>query len=76
MSGGGCWEGEQMDISVEEFVELLVKELNAQVKTNPDNRSLLYNAARMLNVFNELFAMTWRDVEIAEERIRDPEVRS
>ena len=52
MSGGGCWEGEQMDISVEEFVELLVKELNAQVKTNPDNRSLLYNAARMLNVFN------------------------
>lgn len=60
-----------MDVDVETFIEQLVADLDKQIKEKPDNMELLYNVARMLRVFNEMFTMNWLDVEIAEARIMD-----
>lgn len=60
---------------LDDFVTDLVTQLEERTKTAaPDDRGLIYSAARLLRAYNELFAMTWTDVAMAEERIREREV--
>lgn len=61
-----------MDIWVDDFVTDLIQQLDGKVKTATVNdRALFYCASRMLKAYNELFAMTWNDVVLAEERIKE-----
>ena len=59
---------------LDDFVTDLVTQLEERTKTSaPDDRGMIYSAARLLRAYNELFAMTWNDVTMAEERIRERE---
>ena len=61
-------------IWVDDFVTDLIQQLEGKVKTATVNdRALFYCAARMLSAYNELFAMKWEDVVLAEERIKERE---
>ena len=61
-------------IWVDDFVTDLIQQLEGKVKTATVNdRAPLYCAARMLSAYNELFAMKWEDVVLAEERIKERE---
>ncbi len=64
-----------MDVWVDSFVTDLIQQLEEKVKrtTISEGRALLYCAARMLSAYNELFAMKWQDVVLAEERIKEKE---
>lgn len=63
-----------MDVWVDSFVTDLIQQLEGKVKAATVNdRALFYCAARMLTAYNELFAMKWEDVVLAEERIKERE---
>ena len=61
---------------VDDFVTDLIQQLDGKVNstTISEGRALFYCAARMLSAYNELFAMKWEDVVLAEERIKEQEV--
>ena len=64
-----------MEQTVDCFVKDLIEDLAAEAIRNPDaaKRTTFFNASRMLKAYNELFDMSWRDVEDAEAMIRDRE---
>lgn len=66
-----------MEEYLDEFIFDLADKLDAKAKrAEAEDRTLFYNASRLLRAFNELFAIRWSDVSLAEARIKDPEVKS
>ena len=66
-----------MDDYLDDFIANLDDQIDAKVKSaKSEDRTIFYNAAILLRAFNELFAIRWSDVALAEERIKDPEVKS
>lgn len=61
-----------MEEYLDEFIVDLADKLDAKVKrAEAEDRTLFYNASRLLRAFNELFAIRWSDVALAEARIKD-----
>lgn len=55
------------------YVFELCNALEKEARENPVNREAHYTAAKLLRVFNELFDISLRDVEWAEQMIKDRE---
>lgn len=55
------------------YVFELCNALEKEARENPVNREAHYTAAKLLRAFNELFSISWREVEWAEQMIKDRE---
>ena len=60
-----------MNTQMEVLITDTADRLEHEAKRNPENRETHYIAAKLLRAFNELFAPTWDDVELAERMRRD-----
>ena len=56
-----------------DYIQELCEKLEKEAIDNPENKEVHYTAAKLLRAFNELFAVTWQDVEYAEEMRKDRE---
>ena len=60
-----------MNTQMEVLITDTADRLEHEAKRNHENRETHYMAAKLLRAFNELFAPTWDDVELAERMLRD-----
>jgi hypothetical protein len=60
---------EQLEVLVEDIADRLQHE----AKTSTGNYETYYTAAKLLRAFNDIFAPTWSDVQLAEQMRIDRE---
>ena len=60
-----------MNTEMEVLITDTADRLEYEAKKSPANRETHYIAAKLLRAFNELFAPTWDDVELAERMRKD-----